>query len=88
MVEQPTLTPWASGGDVDGGALCLCRDQMKVDVARNAGYNLSPVYRYILYFLACTDGVVEIQGLITWPRTLLSHACARCRASEEIKLGV
>lgn len=88
MVEQPTLTPWASGGDVDDGALCMCRDQVKADVARNAGYNLSPVYRDILYFLACRDGVVEIQGLITWPRTLLSHACARCRAGEEIELGV
>ena len=87
-MEQPTLTPWASGASVDGSALCLCRDQVKADVARSAGYNLSPVYRYVLYFLACRDGVVEIQGLITWPRTLLSHACARCRAGEEIELGV
>ena len=88
MVEQPTLTPWASGGDVEDSALYLCRDQVKVDVARKAGYNLNPVCRDILYFFAWKDGVVEIQGSITWPRTLLSHACTRCRAGEKIKLGV
>lgn len=52
MVEQPTLTPWASGGNVDGGALSLYRHKVEVDVARSAGYNLSPVDHDILYFLA------------------------------------
>lgn len=77
-MEQPTLTLWASGGNVDDSALCLCRDQVEVDVARNAGYNLSPVYHDILFLLAYRDGVVELQGLTTWPKSFpgLSHTLA------------
>jgi hypothetical protein len=85
MVEQPTLTPWASGASVDGSALCLCRDQVKADVARSAGYNLSPVYRYVLYFLACRDGVAGFPRVNHMAKKPLSHAC---RAGEETKLGV
>ena len=45
-------------------ASSLCRDQVKVDVARNAGYDLSPVYQDNLYFLACRGEVVKLQGSI------------------------
>ena len=85
MVEQPTPTPWASGGDVEDSALCLYRDQVKVDVTRNAGYNLSRVYHDILYLLAYRVGVVEPQGSITWPRTF-SHMLAVY--AKRWKLGV